>query len=133
MEAHRADFLEMLGGTFDILFSNEAEIGALFPEKSLEEIIAHVQGKAQMIIITRGEHGSIIVTPQERVEVKAQLVSKVVDTTGAGDLYAAGFLYGVVKNLPLMECGNLGSACAAAIIQQLGARSQKPLKALIAA
>lgn len=133
VEAHRADFQEMLNGTFDILFSNEAEIGALFPGKSLEEIIDHVQGKADIVVITRGEHGSIILTPNERVEVKAQSVAKVVDTTGAGDLYAAGFLYGMVKGLSLEACGNLGSACAAAIIQQLGARSQKPLKALIAA
>lgn len=132
VNAHRDEFQALLDDTFDILFANEAEISALYPGKSLEEIIDTVRDKADLVAITRGEHGSVIVTKTERVEVKAHPVAKLVDTTGAGDLYAAGFLYGYVHAMPLAKCGEIGSRCASQIIQQLGARSMKPLKELVA-
>lgn len=132
VNAHRTEFQALLEDTFDILFANEAEIMALYPHKTLEEIIDHVRDKADLVAITLGERGSVIVTRTERVEVKAFPVSKLVDTTGAGDLYAAGFLYGYVHAMPLSKCGEIGSRCAAEIIQQLGARCLKPLKELVA-
>ena len=133
VEAHRDDFIRLLDDTFDILFCNEAEISAMYPGKSLQEIIETVQGKADVIAITRSEQGSVIVTRDGVVEVPATKVDKLVDTTGAGDLYAAGFLYGYVHAMPLSKCAELGGACAAEIIQQLGARCMKPLKELLAA
>lgn len=132
VNAHREEFQALLEDTFDILFANEAEISALYPDKNLEEIIDHVRDKADLVAITLGEKGSVIVTKNERVEVKAHPVSKLVDTTGAGDLYAAGFLYGYVHAMPLAKCGEIGSKCASEIIQQLGARCMKPLKELVA-
>lgn len=133
VQAHRDDFIRLLDDTFDILFANEAEISAMYPGKSLQEIIQTVQGKADVIAITRSEHGSVIVTRDGVVEVPATRVDKLVDSTGAGDLYAAGFLYGYVHAMPLTKCAQLGGACAAEIIQQLGARCVKPLKELLAA
>lgn len=133
VEGNREEFLQLIEDTFDILFANENEIQALYPGKKWEEILDILQGKIDVIAITRGEKGSVILTANERVEVKAKPVAKVVDTTGAGDLYAAGFLYGYVHAMPLKNCGDLGSACAAEIIQHLGARSMKPLQQLLSA
>ncbi|MCI5048896.1 MAG: adenosine kinase [Rickettsiales bacterium] len=128
VEAHREDFRELLDDTFDILFANEEEIKALYPDMSFGALLEHVQGKADIIVITRSEHGSIILTPQDRVDVEAESIDKLVDTTGAGDLYAAGFLHGYCQNKMLAECGKIGSRCAAEIIQHLGARARRPLK-----
>lgn len=129
---YRNDFLQLLDEHFDILFCNEGELDALYPEIPFEQKLERIQGKAEIIAVTRGEKGSVILTPTERIEVAPQLVANVVDTTGAGDLYAAGFLYGLTHGKPLAECGALGSACAAQIIQHLGARVQRPLNALVA-
>lgn len=132
VDRYREDFHQLLKDHFDILFCNEAEIQAMYPDKAFEDILNEVQGKASIIAITRGEKGSLILTPAERITVDALRVSSVVDTTGAGDLYAAGFMHGFAQGKPLAECGRLGSACAAEIITHLGARPQKPLKSLVA-
>ena len=133
VERAREDFLNMIDKDFDILFCNEAEACALYPGKSFEQVIEVLQGKCEIIAVTCGEKGSLILTPTERLHVDALWVDNVVDTTGAGDLYAAGFLYGLTHGLSLTECGKLGSACASDIITHLGARAQKPLKRLLAA
>jgi fructokinase len=133
VERSREDFLEMIEKDFDILFCNEAEACALYPGKTFEQVIDILQGKCEIIAVTCGEKGSLILTPNERIHVDAVWVDNVVDTTGAGDLYAAGFLYGLTHGLSLNECGKLGSACASDIITHLGARAQKPLKRLLAA
>jgi sugar/nucleoside kinase (ribokinase family) len=132
VDRYRDDFHALLKDYFDILFCNEAEIQAMFPGKSFDEILNDVQGRAGIIAITCGEKGSLIVTPSERITVDAVRVTNVVDTTGAGDLYAAGFMHGLTQGKPLAECGRLGSACASEIITHLGARAQKPLKSLVA-
>jgi len=132
VENHRSDFVALLDEHLDILFANEHEIQMLFPGKSLEAILDHVQGKADAICITRSSQGSVILTPDERVMIDPVPAKELVDTTGAGDLYAAGFLHGYCKGLPLAECGRLGSACATVIIQHLGARSMTSLKELVA-
>ena len=133
VERSREDYLAMIRDDFDILFCNHDEAQALYPGKSFEEVQDVLQGQCEVIAITCGSKGSIILTANERIKVDAIWVHEVVDTTGAGDLYAAGFLYGLTKGLPLAECGRLGSACASDIITHLGARAQKPLKRLLAA
>lgn len=133
VERSREDYLQMIREDFDILFCNHEEAKALFPGKTLEEIFDALQGQCEVVAITCGSKGSVILTPNERIEVDAIWVTEVVDTTGAGDLYAAGFLYGLTQGLPLAECGRLGSACASDIITHLGARAQKPLKRLLVA
>ena len=133
VERSREDYLTMIREDFDILFCNHDEAQALYPEKSFEEVLDALQGQCDVVAITCGSKGSIILTPKERITVDAIWVHEVVDTTGAGDLYAAGFLYGMTRDLPLAECGRLGSACASDIITHLGARAQKPLKRLLAA
>lgn len=133
VERSREDYLQMIKDDFDILFCNHEEAKALHPGKTLEEIFDIMQGQCEVIAITCGSKGSIILTPNERIQVDAIWVHEVVDTTGAGDLYAAGFLYGLTHGMSLAECGKLGSACASDIITHLGARAQKPLKRLLAA
>jgi len=132
VERSREEYLQMIRDDFDILFCNHEEAQALYPGKSFEEVLDALQGQCEVIAVTRGSKGSIILTPTERIMVEAIWVHEVVDTTGAGDLYAAGFLYGLTTGKPLKECGELGSACASDIITHLGARAQKPLKRLIA-
>jgi sugar/nucleoside kinase (ribokinase family) len=133
VERSREDYLQMIADDFDILFCNHEEAKALYPGKELEEIFGLLQGQCEVIAVTCGSKGSVILTKDARIQVDAIWVNEVVDTTGAGDLYAAGFLYGLTKGMPLAECGRLGSACASDIITHLGARAQKPLKRLLAA
>lgn len=133
VERSREEYLRMIRDDFDILFCNHEEAKALYPGKELEEIFGLMQGQCEVIAITCGSKGSIILTPNERIQVDALWVTEVVDTTGAGDLYAAGFLYGYTQGMKLAECGRLGSACASEIITHLGARAQKPLKQFIQA
>ena len=123
----------MIKEDFDILFCNEGEARALFPGKDFPAILDALQGRCELIAITMSDKGSLILTKDKRTMVDAVPVHEVVDTTGAGDLYAAGFLYGYVNGMDLRECGRLGSACASDIITHLGARAQKSLKRLLAA
>ena len=133
VERSREEYLAMIRDDFDILFCNHDEAQALYPGKTFDQVLDLLQGQCEVVAITCGSIGSIILTPIERITVDAIWVHEVVDTTGAGDLYAAGFLYGYTKGLPLAECGRLGSACASDIITHLGARAQKPLKRLLVA
>lgn len=133
VEAHRAEFIAMIKDDIDILFCNEAEACALYPEKSFDEVLDLLQGQCEVVAVTCGHHGSKILTKDARITIKPQWVDKVVDTTGAGDLYAAGFLYALTQGKDLETSGKLGSACASEIITHLGARAQTPLKKLLAA
>jgi sugar/nucleoside kinase (ribokinase family) len=131
VERSRADFQRLMREYFDILFCNESEIRAMYPGQDFPAILDKIQGVCEVIAITCGDRGSIILTKDERIHVDAVAVHEVIDTTGAGDLYAAGFLYGLTHGLPLEECGALGSACASDIITHLGARALRPLKRLV--
>ncbi|MBN8544088.1 MAG: adenosine kinase [Alphaproteobacteria bacterium] len=133
VERSRDEFLNMIENDFDILFCNEAEARALYPGNDFPAILDALQGKCDIIAITMSDKGSLILTKDKRTMVDAVPVREVVDTTGAGDLYAAGFLYGYVNGMDLRDCGRLGSACASDIITHLGARAQKSLKRLLAA
>jgi sugar/nucleoside kinase (ribokinase family) len=89
-----------------------------------------VRGECEIAVLTRSEDGSLIVTATEAIPIKPQPVAQVIDVTGAGDLYAAGFLYGLTRSLPLAVCGRLGSLAAAEVIGHIGARPETPLAAL---
>jgi sugar/nucleoside kinase (ribokinase family) len=129
VDRHREDWLELIEGRVDIVFANEAEICSLYQcdwQSAADKIAAHVE----VACLTRSEHGSVVITPHERVVVPAHTVRHLVDTTGAGDLYASGFLHGMTRGLDMAECGRLASIAAAEIIGHLGARPVVPLSTL---
>ncbi|MCY4591160.1 MAG: adenosine kinase [Alphaproteobacteria bacterium] len=122
VERHRDDILRLLADHVDILFCNEDELRALCRTDDLEVAIAAVVGNCDLLAVTRGAHGSIVIGPGERHQVPALPAGPVVDTTGAGDIYAAGFLFGLVSGEPLGRCGEIASAAAGEIITRFGAR-----------
>lgn len=129
---HRDEFLELIENHVDILFANEDEIRALY---GIEDVVgaATIAAKhVELVTVTRGAAGALLIQGDEVVAVPATKVAAVVDTTGAGDLYAAGVLYGLSRGLPLAECGRLGCAAAGEVIGHFGARPQADLKALLA-
>lgn len=130
VERHHAEWLELVDGPIDILFGNELELAALYGTDDWDAGIAQLQGKVDIAAITRGAAGSVIVTPDQLIEIPAVPVENVVDTTGAGDLYASGFLHGYTNGMDLTACGNLGSLAAAEIISHIGARPEANLAAL---
>ena len=106
----------------DIIFGNEEEVMSLYDTSIFSDAISAANNEMNLCIITRGDKGSIIVSSEGIEEVPAFNCDKVIDTTGAGDLYAAGFLYGLKKNLRLYECAQLGSFCSSQVISLLGPR-----------
>ena len=133
VDRHRDDLLAFIASDVDIVFANEAEITALFQTSHYDDAVAALAQRVDLAAVTRGEHGSVIVSRSERAVVPAAPVAKVVDTTGAGDQYAAGVLFGLARGLDLSICGRLGSLAAAEVIGHFGPRPQTPLKALAAA
>jgi sugar/nucleoside kinase (ribokinase family) len=129
VERHRDDFLPLVRERVDILFANESEACALWGCDEVGAAIERARAEVAVACITLSEKGSVVVAGTETHEVPAQPV-EVVDTTGAGDLYAAGFLYGYTSGRPLPECGRLGSVAAAEIISHIGARPEVNLAAL---
>lgn len=127
---YRDEFKALIGDHIDYLFANEDELLALYETKSFDDAVKAVSAVTEVAAVTRGAKGSVLVKGGQRVEVPAAPVQRVVDTTGAGDLYAAGVLYGLSQNLPLAECGRLGSIAAGEIISHFGGRPETPLKAL---
>ncbi len=132
VEGARDEFLHMIAHDFDILFCNEAEARALYPGKDFPAVLNALSKLCALVAVTMSEKGSLIMKGEERIHIEALPVRQVIDTTGAGDLYAAGFLYGLTHGMELEACGRIGTACASEIITHLGARAQKPLKQLIA-
>jgi sugar/nucleoside kinase (ribokinase family) len=130
VDRHRDDFRKLVHEGIDILFANETEITALFEVNKFEEAVAAVRGACDIAVLTRSAQGSVIVTPTATIDVRPKPVGQVVDVTGAGDLYAAGFLYGLTRQLSLADCGRLGSLAAAEVISHIGARPEKPLSEL---
>jgi sugar/nucleoside kinase (ribokinase family) len=129
---HRAEFRELLRHHVDILFANEVEICALFETADFDAAARAVRELCDIAALTRSKKGSVVVTPQGAAAVPAAHVARVVDTTGAGDLYASGFLYGYTHGQDLPGCARLGSLCAAEVISHFGARPAVPLKDLAA-
>jgi sugar/nucleoside kinase (ribokinase family) len=132
VDRHRPELLKLVDDHVDILFANEVEICSLYQVETFEEAERAVRGRCEIAVLTRSEKGSVIVTASESIRVPVSPVSKVVDTTGAGDLYAAGFLYGVTQGTSLARAGELGAICAAEVISHVGARPEVALSALVA-
>ena len=131
VERHRKEFLDLVENHVDILFANEAEILSLYQTEDFNQIARYVRRHCEIAALTRSDKGSLIVTSGEAIEVAAEPVKDVVDTTGAGDLYAAGFLFGLTKGKPLAQCGRIASVAAAEAISHVGARPQKNLAQLL--
>lgn len=129
VERHRAAFLDLVAGHVDILFANEPEISSLYEVDNLEQAIDKVASHCSIAALTRSEHGSVVVADGDRFEVPA-VPATVVDTTGAGDLYAAGFLYGLTHGHPLDQCAQLASLAASEVISHLGPRPECSLQEL---
>lgn len=132
VDRHRDSFRSLINGHVDILFGNEHEIVALFEVDTLAEAMDRVRGECEIAVITRSDEGSLVLVGDAVHEVRAEPVSRVVDSTGAGDLYAAGFLFGLSEGRHVAECARLGSIAAAEIISHIGARPQARLADLIA-
>ena len=122
VERHKAQFLELVRHKLDIIFANEQEILSLIDSKSFDETVAFAKSLNKNVIITRGEKGALAVNKGEIVECAAEKNLNVTDLTGAGDLFAAGYLHGVINNLSIIESLKKGTELSAKIIQKIGAR-----------
>jgi sugar/nucleoside kinase (ribokinase family) len=129
---HREEFRELVAGQVDILFANESEICSLYETEDFDVALAAARGHVKIAALTRSAAGSVIIANDKAHIVAAAPVARVVDTTGAGDLYAAGVLFGLTRGLPLPTCGAVGSLCAAEIISHVGARPEAALDKLVA-
>lgn len=127
VDRYRDEFLDLLNKHVDILFANEDELKSLYGIDDTEEAIRRIHKDADIAAITRGANGSTIIANSDRIDVPA-VATNVEDTTGAGDLFAAGFLYGLSRDLPILRCGEIASACAGEIISHVGARPEADLK-----
>jgi sugar/nucleoside kinase (ribokinase family) len=132
VERHREEFLELIDGHVDILFANEAEIWSLYRVADFDAALQRVRGHCEVAALTRSEKGSVVVSGDEVHVVDAAPVEKVVDTTGAGDAYAAGFLYGYTQGRDLRVCAQLGALTAAEVISHYGARPEADLREITA-
>lgn len=132
VDRHRSDFLRLVEGHVDILFANEEEIKSLYMQDSFDDAISAVSEHVEVAAITRGAQGAVVMSKGEKIEVAAQPVANVVDTTGAGDQFAAGFLYGFTQDMPLVRCAELGAIAAAEVISHVGARPEAKLSELAA-
>ena len=122
VERHRAEFRTLVEREIDVLFANEAEICSLYEIDEFDDALQQVRGHCQIAALTRSEKGSVVVAGEELHVVDAHPVDRVVDTTGAGDQYAAGFLHGLTRGHDLETCGRLGALAAAEVISHFGAR-----------
>jgi sugar/nucleoside kinase (ribokinase family) len=131
VDRHRASFRDLVAGHVDILFANENEIKSLYEVESFDAALQAVRGSCEIACLTRSEKGSLIVAGEEVHVIDAERVGAVVDTTGAGDLYASGFLYGWTHGYGLARAGRNATIAAAEAISHVGARPQTSLKALV--
>lgn len=131
VDRHRDDFRALVSDEVDILFGNEDELCSLYELDTFEAAVSAIRQDSELAVITRGAAGSVIITRDSIIEVPAEPVASVLDTTGAGDLYAAGFLYGYTHDRSLEECGRLGSIAAAEVISHVGPRPLVELRRLV--
>ncbi|MCP3395570.1 adenosine kinase [Bradyrhizobium sp. CCGB20] len=131
VDRYRDEFLGLMrNGTVDIVFANESELHSLYMTSDFDTALKQLRNDVKLGVVTRSEKGCVVVTPTDAVAAPASPITKLVDTTGAGDLFAAGFLYGLARNLAHKQCGELGALAAAEVIQHIGARPQVSLKEL---
>jgi sugar/nucleoside kinase (ribokinase family) len=122
VERHRQEFLDAVSESVDIVFADDDEIMALLETDEFDDVLRAVPGFGKLFVMTRSEKGSVIVDGEQTIVQQALPVDRVIDTTGAGDAYSAGFLYGLTGGRELAECARLGTYCATSIIQRVGAR-----------
>jgi adenosine kinase len=128
---YRSEFLDLMrNGTVDIIFANEAELSSLYETDNFDAALGELRKDTRLGIVTRSEKGCVVASSDGVVAVPAHKIEKLVDTTGAGDLFAAGFLFGLVRNAGYENAGKLGALAAAEVIQHIGARPQVSLKEL---
>ena len=132
VERHREEFKDLVSNHVDILFANEDEIISLYQVESFDDALKALHGQCKIAALTRGDRGSVIVHGDDTYIVDAELDVTVVDTTGAGDAYAAGFLHGYTAGKDLQTSARIGGICAAEVISHMGARAQANLKKLTA-
>jgi sugar/nucleoside kinase (ribokinase family) len=130
VDRHRQDFLSFIRRGVDLVFANESEALSLYETQDFDEACRRLSADCKLAAVTRSAKGSVILSGEERVPVEAEPVAQVVDTTGAGDLYAAGFLFGYARDRDLATCGKLGSIAAAEVISHIGPRPEASLAAL---
>ena len=129
VDRYRDEFLDLMrSGTVDIVFANESEVKSLYQTASFETALELIRKDCKLAAVTRSEKGSVIVSASATETIPAIELEKLVDTTGAGDLYAAGFLFGYTTGRSLRDCGRLGSLAAGIVIQQIGPRPRKNLR-----
>ena len=131
VKKHRLEFKELIKKNIDILFANEFEVKELYQTEDLEESAKEISNMIEIVAITRSEKGAKIYNAKETVEIKAKVFNTVKDTTGAGDLFAAGFLYGLTKKFSILKSGNIAAITAGEIISHFGARPETNLADLI--
>jgi sugar/nucleoside kinase (ribokinase family) len=132
VDRHRAEFRDLVDGHVDLLFANEAEVGSLYQVATFDAALQAVRGRCRLAALTRSEKGCVILADDEVHVVDAEPAGQVVDTTGAGDLFAGGFLYGYTQGRAPFECGRIGAIAAAEVISHYGARPESPLADLVA-
>ena len=131
VDRHRESFLELIDNYVDIVFCNESEVLSLFEKDKLANCQEDLSSLCELVVVTLGSNGSVIINKNNVEVIKSMMKGKVIDTTGAGDIYAGGFIHGLINNYSLKKCGELGAICAGHIITQLGSRSDIDLKELI--
>lgn len=131
IERHRADFRAFLGNSVDVAFANEAELLALYETDDFDTACEQLADAVPLAAVTLGERGSVVVRGTDRHAVPARAVAELIDTTGAGDAYAAGFLYGLARGLPLPRCAEIGSLAASEVISHMGPRPEIRLATLL--
>ncbi|MGH1503940.1 MAG: adenosine kinase [Acidimicrobiales bacterium] len=130
VERHRPEFRELVQTKLDVLFANQVELRGLYEIDDLDAAVEAMRAEVDLAFVTVGKKGSLVVTPDEVVEIEAAEIAPVVDTTGAGDQYAAGALFGLAHGLDLERCGQLGSLAAAEVIAHVGPRPAQNLAEL---
>ncbi|MDC3145182.1 adenosine kinase [bacterium] len=131
VDRHRQSFLELIDEYIDIVFCNESEVLSLFKKDKLANLQGDLSSLCELAVVTLGSNGSLIINKNDNEVIKSITKEEIIDTTGAGDIYAGGFIHGLINNYPLKRCGEIGSICAGHIITQLGSRSNIDLKDLI--
>jgi sugar/nucleoside kinase (ribokinase family) len=133
VDRYRKEFLQLVRNkTVDLLFANEAELKSLYESSDFESAVTALRNDAEMAVVTRSEKGAMVVTRANTETVPAFPVERVTDTTGAGDLFAAGFLFGYARGLPNATSARIGALAAAEVISHLGARPERALAGLAA-
>ncbi len=127
VDRHRSDFLNLVENHVDILFANEDEIKSLFMQDNFDDAKNAVSKNVEIAVLTRGEKGAMVISDGKEISVAAEPVDKIVDTTGAGDQFAAGFLYGFTESMDLEKCAKLGAIAAAEVISHIGPRPEVTL------